>query len=101
MPDLPHYDWPLRFTPGGFAVVEQDTSEELDASAAVIASVPRGWRDDDPSFGVTPLVFSQGPIDAERLSAELAQADDRLAVDVDEVLDLVDAMRREIVVHTR
>lgn len=102
MPDLPHFAWPMRFVtlPDGtvtYATVEQDTEPDLQASAAIIACTPRGWRDDDPTFGVTSPVFSQGPLDTDRLAAEIAQADDRLDIDAEEVLDLADAMNRQVV----
>lgn len=97
-----HFDWPLRFvTGGGFALVYQGTARELQASAAVIASVPRGHRDDDPSFGVTSPVWQDGPIDHERMAAEITQADDRLALDATEAVDLANAMRRTLTLHTR
>ena len=100
--DLPHYDWPLTFTAQpdgtvGFALVEQDTPDDLQATAALIASVPRGHRDDDPSFGVSDLAFQQGPVDTDLFAAELAQADDRLAdLDATELLDVRDATRRTV-----
>lgn len=103
MAELPHFAWPMQFVtlPDGgvtYATVEQDTDADLEASAAIIACTPRGWRDDDPTFGVSSPVFEQGPIDTDRLAAELAQADDRLDVDVDEVLDLANAMNRQLAV---
>ncbi|MEJ7824918.1 MAG: hypothetical protein WKF48_05790 [Solirubrobacteraceae bacterium] len=95
---MPHYAWPLRFAAAGFAVVEQDTNDERKASAAVIAATPRGWRDDHPDFGVTPLVFEQGPVDVELLATEIAQSDDRLDVQASEAGELVNALRRVITV---
>ena len=105
MTDLPHFAWPLRLVtlPDGsssFAEAEQDTAEDLASSAAVIACTPRGHRDDDPTFGVTSPVFTQGPIDTDLLAAELAQADDRLDYVADEIVDLAEGMRRTITVHT-
>lgn len=102
MAELPHFAWPMRFTtlPDGsvtYAAVEQDTEPDLLASAAIVACTPKGWRDDDPEFGVTRPVFDQGPIDTSRLAAELAAADDRLDVDVAEVIDLADAMNRQLI----
>lgn len=97
---LPHFDWPLRFTATGYVLVEQGTDRELQASAAVIASVQRGHRDDDPSFGVTRPVFEQGPLDGGRMAAEISQADDRLDLTASEAIDLADAMNRRLTLHT-
>lgn len=101
MPELPHPAWPLAFATRpdgtvGFATVEQGTDEDRMASAAVIACTPRGHRDDDPTFGVTSPVFAQGPVDADRLAAEIAQSDPRLDLTVGEVLDLANATRRTV-----
>lgn len=102
--DLPHFGWPIRLVTNpdgtsGFAVVEQDTTPDLLASAAVIACTPRGHRDDDPSFGVTQLVFTQGPVDTGRLAAELQEADPRLDVTADETTQLTNAMVRNLTVN--
>lgn len=99
--DLPHFNWPLRFVThpdgtAGFASVEQDTDEELMASAAVIASTPRGHRDDLPSFGVTHPVFESTPLDAEQLAAEIKQHDGRLSLTAADLADLADPTRRTI-----
>jgi hypothetical protein len=92
MPDLPHLTWPYQLG----MTVDQDTDDELLASAAVIASTRRGPRDDLPGFGVSDPTFSQGPIDLERLAGELAQADDRLHLDGDEAIDLAAATARTV-----
>lgn len=104
MLDLPQFSWPLRFetqTDGTvtFAEFEQGTSGELLASAAVVASTPRGQRIDDESFGVSELVFQAGPVDTDRLSSELQQADDRLDLQVDELFDVADATRRHVTIR--
>lgn len=84
MAELLHLAWPFRL---GATTVE-NTTEELKASAAVIACTPRGWRDDDPSFGVTSPLFDSQPVDTQRLAAELPESDPRLAPLVEELIDL-------------
>lgn len=106
MTDLPQFAWPLQFTtrPDGAVVLaelEQGTREELQASAAVIAATPRGRRIDDPAFGVSELVFQQGAVDTELLASELQQTDDRLELDVDELLDLSDPAHRTVTARIR
>ncbi len=91
-----HYAWPLRFAAAGFALVEQDSIDDLEASAAIIACTPRGHRDDDPSFGVTGLLFQQGYINTDTFASELSASDDRLNVEASEVLDLVNTTVRRI-----
>jgi hypothetical protein len=89
---LLHLAFPYRLG----ATVEQDTFGELASSALVIALTPRGHRDDLPSFGTTPTVFTEGAVDTGRLAAELTASDERLDVDATETLDLANATVREI-----
>lgn len=102
MPDLAQPGWPLRFItlPDGttqFATVIQDSDQDREASAAVIISTPKGWRDDEPAFGITPLVGQTGPIDTDRLASELAQSDPRLAdVTAAETVNLLRATDRVV-----
>lgn len=98
MADLPHYSWPLRFAAAGFAVCDQDSDEDLRSRAAVVASTPRGWRHDDPSFGVSDPTFTQGAIDADRIASEIAQSDQGLDLTAEEIIDLRDAMNRTVTV---
>jgi hypothetical protein len=84
--DLLHLDWPFRLG----ATTLQNSPEELRASAAVIACTPRGWRADDPAFGVTTPLFEQRPVDTDRLTRELHDSDQRLNYAARELLDLTD-----------
>lgn len=104
MADLPDFAWPLQFqelADGSvvFAEVEQTSTAGHMAAAALIAATPRGRRIDQPGFGVTQLLFQQGPLDVDRLATEISAADPRLDLDADEVLDLADAARRQVSVH--
>lgn len=92
MTDLPHLAWPYQLG----AVVEQDSIEELKASAAVIACTPRGHRDDDLAFGVTTPLFDQRPLDVDRFARELAQSDPRIQPTVEEVIGLREELTRVV-----
>lgn len=102
MPDEPtQFAWPMSFAAlpdatVAFAEIEQDTTDDLKASAAVVLCTPKGANLDDATFGVDQLVFQDGPLDTDRLAADLQQADNRLTVDVDELIDLADATRRVV-----
>lgn len=104
MPEYAHFGWPLRFETradgsAGYAMVEQDTAQDLECSAAVIMCTPRGHRDDDPAFGVTTPLFQQGTIDVERLAGEITQADPRLDLDVEETINVAAATERTLTMH--
>lgn len=97
-PPLPHYAWPLQFVTNpdgtvGFAANDQDTPEDLEATAAVIVCTPRGWRDDDAQFGITPLIFEPVPVDAQLIADQVVQSDDRLKLTATEVAGVVDTVR--------
>jgi hypothetical protein len=92
----PHYAWPFRLG----SVVEQDSTEEHLAAAAVVACTPRGHRADRPGFGVTQQLFAQGPLDLELLADEILASDSRLDVDADELIDLADATVRTVRLST-
>jgi hypothetical protein len=102
-PELPHYDFPMRFVTDAdglvrFATVEQNTPDERQASAALIVSTPRGARMDDPVFGVTEVQWTLGAVDTARLAAEIEQSDPRLELETGEMVDLVEARVRNITV---
>lgn len=87
MSSLPHFAWPFQLG----ATVEQDSFEELQASAAVILCTPRGARQDVPEFGVTTPLFDSAPLNTDRLADEIENSDGRLAADVTDISLLVDA----------
>lgn len=98
---LPHWDWPFRFEPapgGGLrtATVEQDTPDDLQASAAVALSTERGRNAGQPQFGITPLQHERAPLNTTRLRSELSQSDDRLDLSAEEIADLVNVTTRRV-----
>ena len=62
MADVPHFDTPLRFTGSDFAVVEQDSTEEIADCVEACLRTPVGSRIDEPEYGAPDEMFSQlGP----------------------------------------
>lgn len=103
MIELPHPAWPLQFVTHAdgavtYADIEQDTDAERKATAAVIASTPRGSHLGDPTFGVTTPLFEQVPLDVDRMAREIQQSDPRLELTVAETADLVNAAKRILTV---
>lgn len=89
MAELSHLPWPYQLG----VDVEQDTVEELQASAAVALCTPKGAWVDNPRFGVTSPLFDSKPLDAARMASELRDSDPRLTPTVEEAIDLADATR--------
>lgn len=70
MADVPHFDRPFRLSGTRFAVVEQDSDEELSNAAWAIASTEIGSRDEAPEFGVPDLAF----LDPETVTSAVVSA---------------------------
>lgn len=57
-----HLTFPMRFTPTGFATVEQDTADDITMCCAAVLSYPLGSRPERPDFGVPEQAFrDNGP----------------------------------------
>lgn len=83
---LPHLAWPYRLG----ATVEQDSSAEHAAAAAVLACTQRGQVDGLPTFGVTTPLFGGQPVDAALMAAEITGYDPRLEASATTIMDLVE-----------
>lgn len=72
--ELPQLAYPLQFDPaGGFALVEQDSAEDLTGRAHAVLDCPIGWIDSRPTFGTPDLAFMQ-PDDAAAAAKEAVEA---------------------------
>lgn len=81
---LPHFAWPFQLG----ATVEQDTTAEHEAAAAVLACTLRGQVDGLPKFGVTTPLFGAQPVNAELMAAQINEYDSRLEPTGQTILDL-------------
>jgi phage baseplate assembly protein W len=87
--DVPHLAFPLRLAEdGGFAVVEQDTLEDVRQCVHVVLVTPRGSRPLAPNVGIEDPAFMAG-VDAAELQAAL-EGDDgepraRVTIEADPV----------------
>ena len=84
---IPHFALPLRLDGAGhFAVLEQDTVEEIAQAVAVCITTPVGSRVEVPDYGVARYDF-QG-IDPGSLVASVAEWEPRADLTVDAVRGL-------------
>lgn len=98
MSELPHFAFPFQLQGSSFAVLEQDTVEEVAQCVEVLIATPVGARTDQPDFGVVDLTFQQSIdhaaiLDAvavwePRALAEVASSPD----DLDELVQRVQIM---------
>ena len=52
--------YPLRFGPGGFATVEQDTHADIEGCVEAALRTPLGWIDSQPDLGLPDLTGTPG-----------------------------------------
>lgn len=91
--DIPHFYVPFHYMGGKPIVVDQDSYEDVYISVQNIARYPKGFREDLPEFGVTPLELTV-VTDAETLAleAEIEEWESRIPIHTElhqELEDLV------------
>jgi phage baseplate assembly protein W len=80
-PEIPHLAFPLRLDGGSFAVVEQDTVEDVRQCVHVLLRTPLGIRPLAPEVGVDDPTFTEG-VDGDALAAQLEEQEPRAVVTV-------------------
>jgi hypothetical protein len=65
--EIPQFSMPLRVVGGRFAVVEQDSPDEIRDQVEALIRTPQGSRLDLPDFGISDPTFRLDPdLDAIR-----------------------------------
>lgn len=82
MADIPHLAIPLRVADGAWAVVEQDTEDEVAQCVRNICAFERGYRVEDPDFGISDPSFQTMPIDTDDIGQALEDYEERAEVDI-------------------
>lgn len=81
---VPKLSWPIRLTRSGrYAVVEQDSIEEIEQCVAIIATLEKGEIEDLPELGLRPRVLTENT-DAQiaDMATEIRAIEPRADVDV-------------------
>lgn len=98
----PQLAFPLRFQGAAFAVVEQDTEEEIRASVETIVRYPIGTRPELPDFGVPDHTFQQGTqIDLAPILAAVARWEPRAATLAQTLSITPDQLVRQVVLSVQ
>jgi phage baseplate assembly protein W len=82
MADIPHLAVPLRYEYGQYVQVEQDTEEEVAQCVRNICAFERGYRVEDPDFGITDPTFQTMPIDTADIAQALDDYEERAEVEI-------------------
>lgn len=97
---IPHLDWPIRMTSGGLAVVEQDSEREIENCVRVILQYPRGYRIEEPDFGIDPQEFRMGGADLDHIKSQIIEWEPRAQPEAEgELEDMISRVRIEIKVE--
>ena len=84
MADVPHLSLPLRVIGQTFAVVDQDTVDELANNIKAVTSFAQGQRADDMRFGILPMPFDNRPLNLDDLNTTIAIYEPRADATVSE-----------------
>lgn len=90
MANIPHFDLPFRYVGGAPAVNEQGSVDDITACVYAICVTPPGTRDEMPDFGLNDPAFSQQPIPAHVLNAQIAEWEPRVPILVETAPDRLD-----------
>ena len=77
---IPHLAMPLRVVNGRWVTVEQDSEDEVAHCVRNICAFERGYRVEDPSFGIADPTFTTLPIDTSDIAQALEEYEERARV---------------------
>lgn len=93
----PQFAFPLRLDGDSFAVVEQDSADDVRACVEVIVRYPQGLRLELPDFGTPDQTFKQGAeIDTAVILAAVARWEPRAVTLAAELAITPDLLIRQI-----
>jgi phage baseplate assembly protein W len=81
-PTRPHFASPFSISKNGPAVVQQASTEEIDANVRTILACPVGFRTELPEFGVPPEQFGNVPLDVPGLTRAIQRWEPRATIDI-------------------
>ena len=85
--NIPHFNFPFTLTfkdgvEGNAVVVEQGSLDEIAACVQAILACPIGACPQLSSFGITPLLFAQAPLNTQNLLAQILQWEPRATLNI-------------------
>ena len=96
----PHFDLPFRLEARKFAVVEQDTQEDVYNCVEAILRTTVGTRWYVPNFGIPDPTFRISPMDARQLYSQISLNEPRartlITVGLDDIDHLIEKIRVEV-----
>lgn len=77
---IPHLAMPLQVVGSQWLYTEQDTDEEVAQCVRNICAFQRGFRVEDPTFGIEDPTFTTMPIDTADIAGALEEYEERASV---------------------
>jgi phage baseplate assembly protein W len=97
----PHFAWPFRLGQGhAFAVVEQDTVEDIEQCVVVLVSTELGSREELPEYGISDPTFTSG-VDTTEILAAVDDWEDRAVIELRDGISTRDDLRHDVAVSVR
>jgi len=79
---IPHLATPIRIVNARYLTVEQDTDEEVAGCVRNIVAFERGYRVEDPAFGIRDPTFTTMPVDTADIAEALEMYEERAQVKI-------------------
>lgn len=99
MTEVPQFARPFRLIGSRFAVVAQDTPQEVaDCIETALVTEP-GSRVERPDYGTPPMLFQQAPIDVARIENAANRLEPRAGAVITEDPDRWDDLVRHVTVR--
>lgn len=89
---VPHFSYPFQLDGNSFAVIEQDTAQEVQQCVVILLLTPQGSRLVLPDYGTPETLYTQVPANVAGILAQLTFWEPRAAVSLDQTVDTVQEM---------
>jgi phage baseplate assembly protein W len=86
---IPHFSYPFRLEGNSFAVVDQDTPDDIVQSVEILVATRRGQRQELPDYGIADPLFEDG-LDLQDITDAIADWEPRATTAVDSEIDDID-----------
>ena len=87
---VPHFAFPFALNCTACAVVEQDSSQDIQTCVEVCLMTPPGSRIVLMDYGVPEVLYSQAPVNIPAIIAALNKWEPRGATTISETIDTLD-----------
>lgn len=89
---VPHFLFPFQLNGDAFAVVEQDTPQEVQQCVEILLLTPVDSRLVLPDYGTPETLYTQLPVNVPAILAKLNNWEPRAAVALSQTLDTINEM---------